>query len=72
MTICKRHDVYDEEIQTLAALMNDIGQIIYYGDDAGLQNFVVLNPEWLTTAISHVLRDNQTRARQAAYWTMLG
>ena len=41
--------------------MHDLGQIIYYGDDEGLQDFVVLNPEWLTTAISYVLRDDPTR-----------
>ena len=41
--------------------MNDSGQIIYYGEDEGLQDFVVLNPEWLTQAISCVLRDDQTR-----------
>ena len=38
-----------------------LGQIIYYGDDEGLRDFVVLNPEWLTKAISYVLRDDPTR-----------
>ena len=55
------HQCSDEESSTLAALMHDLGQIIYYGDDEGLQDFVVLNPEWLTTAISYVLRDDPTR-----------
>ena len=41
--------------------MHDLGQVIYYGDDEGLRDFVVLNPEWLTTAISYVLRDEPTR-----------
>ena len=49
------------EIGTLAALMHDLGQIIYYGEDEGLRDFVVLNPEWLTKAISYVLRDDPTR-----------
>jgi Leucine-rich repeat (LRR) protein/GTPase SAR1 family protein len=59
--ICQRHRVGDDEMGTLATLMHDLGQIIYYGEDEGLQDFVVLNPEWLTTAISYVLRDEQTQ-----------
>ena len=41
--------------------MHDLGQIIYYGDDEGLKDVVVLNPEWLTKAISYVLEDRVTR-----------
>jgi internalin A len=59
--ICERHYVYGEEIQTLAELMNDLGQIVYYGGDEGLRDFVVLDPEWLIKAISYVLDDGPTR-----------
>ena len=41
--------------------MHDLGQVIYYGDDDGLKDVIVLNPEWLTKAISHVLEDEPTR-----------
>ena len=59
--LCRLHQVSGEEILTLATLMHDLGQIIYYGTDDGLQDFVVLNPEWLTKAISAVLHDDTTR-----------
>ena len=59
--LCCRHQFTDDEPGTLARYMHELGQIIYYGEDEGLQDFVVLNPEWLTTAISYVLRDEQTR-----------
>jgi len=59
--VCQRHEVGSVESATLATLMHDLGQIIYYGADEGLQDFVVLNPEWLTKAISYVLRDEPTR-----------
>jgi Leucine-rich repeat (LRR) protein/GTPase SAR1 family protein len=59
--ICQQHGVDGEEVSTLAALMHDAGQIIYYGEGDSLRDFVVLNPEWLTKAISYVLRDNPTR-----------
>ena len=41
--------------------MHDLGLIIYYADDEGLRDIVVLNPEWLTKAISYVLEDEATR-----------
>jgi hypothetical protein len=59
--ICERHGMHDQEIMTLAELMHDLGQIIYYGDDEGLRDVVVLNPEWLTKAISYVLEDKPTK-----------
>ena len=59
--LCRRNQVSDEESGILAGYMHELGQIIYYSDDEGLQDFVVLNPEWLTTAISYVLRDDPTR-----------
>jgi hypothetical protein len=59
--ICQRHGLTDPETSTLAKLMHDLGLVIYYADDEGLKNIVVLNPEWLTKAISYVLNDETTR-----------
>jgi len=59
--ICEQHGLSEPEISTLAKLMHDLGLIIYYADDDGLRDIVVLNPEWLTKAISYVLEDNVTR-----------
>jgi internalin A len=59
--ICKNNSVAPDEIRTLAEYLHDLGQIIYYGDDEGLKEVVVLNPEWLTKAISYVLEDKVTR-----------
>jgi internalin A len=58
--ICKRNGVLGDEIITLAQLLHDLGQIIHFGDDEGLRDLVVLNPEWLTEAISYVLEDEVT------------
>lgn len=58
---CALHDVTEGEIVTLAGLMHDLGQIVYYAEDDGLKDIVVLNPEWLTKAISYVLEDQATR-----------
>ncbi|MFC0530743.1 COR domain-containing protein [Phytohabitans kaempferiae] len=62
--VCQKHQMTEEEASTLADLLHDLGQIIYYGDDDGLREFVVLNPEWLTKAIGYVLEDEATRQAQ--------
>jgi internalin A len=59
--ICEHNEVRGSEITTLAQLMHDLGHIIYYGEDEGLKDIVVLSPEWLTKAISYVLEDRPTR-----------
>jgi internalin A len=59
--VCRRHLIEGDEIVTLAELMHDLGQIVYYRSDEGLRDFVVLDPEWLTKAISYVLEDAPTR-----------
>ncbi|WP_432977721.1 COR domain-containing protein [Dactylosporangium sp. CA-233914] len=58
---CGRHNLSENEIAAFASLLHDLGQIVYYGDDEGLRDVVVLNPEWLTKAIGYVLEDKQTR-----------
>ncbi len=58
--ICQRHGLTEPETSTLAKLMHDLGLVIYYADDEGLKDIVVLNPEWLTKAISYVLNDEIT------------
>ena len=59
--ICQLNGLSDPETSTLAKLMHDLGLVIYYANDEGLKDIVVLNPEWLTKAISYVLNDEVTR-----------
>jgi internalin A len=62
--VCERHGVAGAEVSTLAKQMHDLGLIMYFAEDEGLRDVVVLNPEWLTRAISYVLEDQPTwRAR---------
>jgi Leucine-rich repeat (LRR) protein len=59
--ICKHRGVVKQEVLTLAQLMHDLGHIIYYSEDEGLKDIVVLNAEWLTKAISYVLEEKRIR-----------
>ena len=61
MATCQRHGLQSNETHTLANLLHDLGHIIYYGDDEGLRDIIVLQPEWLTKAIGYVLEDGPTR-----------
>ncbi|MGH3983836.1 MAG: COR domain-containing protein [Pseudonocardiaceae bacterium] len=62
VTSCARHRLDGEATATLANLLHDLGHIIYYGEDDGLRDIIVLQHEWLTKAISYVLNDQPTRA----------
>lgn len=59
--LCERHGVPPDDVAALAGLMHDLGQVLYYGDDFALRDIVVLNPVWLTRAVSAVLNDVPTR-----------
>jgi internalin A len=58
--ICQQHGMDLGQIRALAELLHVQGRVVYYGDDQGLRDFVVLDPEWLTKAISYVLEDRPT------------
>jgi len=59
--LCHRHGVGGDQATALAELLHSLGRVIYYGDDDGLRDVVVLSPEWLTKAIARVLADEPTR-----------
>jgi internalin A len=59
--VCADHGLAPIDAETLAHLMHDLGYIIHYGDDERLRADVVLQPEWLTKAISFVLEDGSTQ-----------
>jgi internalin A len=59
--VCRRHGVEKDQVGALADTLHLAGQIVYYGDDPTLQDFLVLNPEWLTKAISYVIEDEAVR-----------
>lgn len=62
--IASRHSIDHGQQSALMGLLHDLGHIIHFGDDDGLQNIVVLQPEWLTKAIGYVLEDSATETAQ--------
>lgn len=64
-TICKAHEVKDEESQlVLSRYLHKLGSLLHFSQikdkrDEGLYNFIILNPQWAVEAVYSVLSDNQ-------------
>ena len=59
--ICNRHGVTNELSATYAAILNELGYLIYYREDETLKDIVILKPEYLSKAVSFVLEDKPTK-----------
>ena len=51
----------EEEAKDFVRISHRLGHLIHYEHDPALRDIVVLKPDWLSTAISYVLDDKQTR-----------
>lgn len=61
LEICREHKMDEDEARLFVTISHRLGHLIHYAHDTALQNIVVLKPDWLATAISFVLDDEQTR-----------
>lgn len=60
-TLCEKHKIKNGDAKVLLRICHRIGDLIHYEHDKILRDIVVLKPDWLATAISFVLDDEQTR-----------
>lgn len=56
-----------DEISYIAGFLRDLGDIIYFGQDYGLKDIVVLNPNWLTTAIYELIHSLEIQKSKGAF-----
>ncbi len=61
--ICKGQDVEEEDARLLLRICRRVGDLIHFEHDPILSDIVILKPDWLATAISFVLDDEQTREK---------
>jgi Leucine-rich repeat (LRR) protein/GTPase SAR1 family protein len=59
--ICYEHGVEKEASKDFVRICHRLGHLIHYEHDPILRDIVVLKPDWLSTAISFVLDDRETR-----------
>jgi len=59
--VAQKHGLSAVDARSLAINSNALGHWIYYADDPQLADIVTVKPDWLSTAISFVLDDTDTR-----------
>ena len=59
--ICRKHQMDDEVAKLFVTISHRLGHLIHYEHDPALRDIVILKPDWLATAISFVLDDEDTR-----------
>lgn len=58
---CRKYEMDDTETNLFVRIYHRLGYFIHYEHDPTLRDIVILKPDWLTTALSFVLDDDQTR-----------
>jgi len=61
LAICTGLRMDEAEARNFIRIAHRLGHLIHYAHDPALRDVVVLKPDWLSTAISYVLDDKQTR-----------
>lgn len=73
LTICAEKKMSEEEAQDFVSISHRLGHLIHYGHDLRLKEMVILKPDWLATAVSFVLDDEETRKQHGLVkFTRLG
>jgi len=61
--ICTKEGLDEKQIDILDEYLHDLGVIIHFKDRIGLQDMVILKPEWATKAFYQILDTNSVRKR---------
>ena len=61
LDICREYKMDDEVAQLFITISHRLGHLTHYENDPVLGDIVILRPDWLATAMSYVLDDEETR-----------
>lgn len=61
LAICRAHHMDDEIARLFLTISHRLGHLTHYQHDPALRDIVILRPDWLATAMSYVLDDEETR-----------
>lgn len=64
LDICRTHNMDDEIARLFITISHRLGHLTHYENDPTLRDIVILRPDWLATAMSYVLDDEETRKNQ--------
>lgn len=63
IAICRDHNMDDEIAHLFISISNRLGYLTHYENDPTLRDIVILHPDWLASAMSFVLTDEETRKK---------
>ncbi|MFN8413766.1 MAG: COR domain-containing protein [Anaerolineales bacterium] len=61
LAICRAHNMDDEIARLFITISHRLGHLTHYENDPALRDIVILRPDWLASAMSYVLDDEETR-----------
>jgi Leucine-rich repeat (LRR) protein len=61
LAICRAHHMDDEIARLFITISHRLGHLTHYENDPVLRDIVILRPDWLASAMSYVLDDEETR-----------
>jgi Leucine-rich repeat (LRR) protein/GTPase SAR1 family protein len=64
LNICRAHNMENEIARLFITISHRLGHLTHYENDPTLRDIVILRPDWLATAMSYVLDDEETRTNQ--------
>ncbi|WP_414518908.1 COR domain-containing protein, partial [Nostoc sp. PCC 9305] len=68
-TLCRVNNLTDrKDMLRLSSYLHDLGVCLHFQDDSTLKHYIILKPEWGTTAVYKVL-DNQTVKQKLGCFT---
>jgi small GTP-binding protein len=62
-----KHKVTAESADVLAQWLHELGDILYFKEDEELNDLVILNPQWVTEAISKVLESEEVIGKDGIF-----
>jgi Leucine-rich repeat (LRR) protein/GTPase SAR1 family protein len=65
--LMSRHNVSVQIADVLAEWLHELGDILYFKEDEELNDLVVLNPQWVTEAISKVLESEEVIGKDGIF-----
>lgn len=63
LNTCYAHNMDDEIAKLFITISHRLGHLTHYENDPILRDIIILRPDWLATAMSYVLDDEETRAK---------
>ncbi|MFS0514113.1 COR domain-containing protein, partial [Nostoc sp. UIC 10607] len=67
-TLCQHNELIDrQDMLRLSNYLHDLGVCLHFQDDFALRHYVILKPEWATTAVYNVLDNDNVKKKLGCF-----